>query len=132
MILIFRFFNILTFIFFFTQFNNNNNKICQTHGFNPTHVGWVGLGWTYVMGWIGLNFFESKNPLNPTQPNPCTPLVAWSISPKHFSQPRFDQDMTIWSRQICVHIKDDWIPLKITTHSHRPKVGLKSNSILQN
>ena len=24
---------------------------------NPTHVGWVGLGWTYVMGWIGLNFF---------------------------------------------------------------------------
>ena len=29
------------FIFFSTQFNNNNNKICQTHGFNPTHVGWV-------------------------------------------------------------------------------------------
>ena len=24
---------------------------------NPTHVGWVGLGWTYVMGWVGLNFF---------------------------------------------------------------------------
>ena len=24
---------------------------------NPTHVGWVGLGWTYVIGWIGLNFF---------------------------------------------------------------------------
>ena len=49
---------------FFTQFinNNNNNKNCQTHGFNPTqpdptHVGWVGLGWTYVMGWVGLNFF---------------------------------------------------------------------------
>ena len=24
---------------------------------NPTHVGWVALGWTYVMGWVGLNFF---------------------------------------------------------------------------
>ena len=43
-----------------------------------------------------------------------------------------NQDLTIWSRQICVHIKDDWIPLKKTTHSHRPKVGLKSNNILQN
>ena len=21
---------------------------------NPTHMGWVGLGLTYVMGWIGL------------------------------------------------------------------------------
>ena len=49
---------------------------------NPTHVGWVGSGWTYVMGWVGLNFFfdppwwvESKNPLNPTQPDPCTPLL---------------------------------------------------------
>ena len=29
---------------------------------NPTHVGWVGLvwvglDWTYVTGWVGLNFF---------------------------------------------------------------------------
>ena len=24
---------------------------------NPTHVGWVGLGWTYVIGWVELNFF---------------------------------------------------------------------------
>ena len=33
-------------IFFSAQFNNNNNnKNCPTLGFNPTHVGWVGLGW---------------------------------------------------------------------------------------
>ena len=25
---------------------------------NSTHVGWVGLGWAYVMGWVGLNFFQ--------------------------------------------------------------------------
>ena len=39
---------------------------------------WVRLGWTYVMGWIGLNFFflptmvgwVKKSP----QPNPYTPL----------------------------------------------------------
>ena len=24
---------------------------------NPTHVGWVELGWIYVMGWVGLNCF---------------------------------------------------------------------------
>ena len=24
---------------------------------DPTHVGQVGLGWTYVTGWIRLNFF---------------------------------------------------------------------------
>ena len=33
----------------------------QTHGFNPTQPNPCGLGWTYVMGWVG-----SKNPLNPT------------------------------------------------------------------
>ena len=45
-------------IFLSAQFNNNSNKKnFQTHGFNPTHVGWVGLGWTYVMGWVGLIFF---------------------------------------------------------------------------
>ena len=46
-------------IFFSTQLKNNSNKkkICPTHGFNPTHVSWVGLGWTYVMGWVELNFF---------------------------------------------------------------------------
>ena len=38
---------------------------------NPTHVGWVGLGWTYVMGWIGLNFFWLT-------------MVGWV---KKFSQP---------------------------------------------
>ena len=39
------FFNIVIFIFFFTQFNNNF-FFGQIHGFNLTHVGWVGLGWT--------------------------------------------------------------------------------------
>ena len=44
---------------------------------NPTHVGWVGLGWTYVMGWVGLNFFwptmvgwVKKFP----QPDPTPPM----------------------------------------------------------
>ena len=40
-------------IFFSAQFNNNSNKkSCPTHGFNLTHMGWVGLMW-----WVGLNFF---------------------------------------------------------------------------
>ena len=39
-------------IYFSAQFNNNSNKKnC------PIHVGWVGLGWIYVIGWVGLNFF---------------------------------------------------------------------------
>ena len=41
-------------IFFSAQFNNNSNKkIVQPMDStrpNTTHVGWVGLGWTYVMG----------------------------------------------------------------------------------
>ena len=45
-------------IFFYAQFNNNSNKKnYPTHGFNLTHMGCVGLGWTFVMGWVGLNFF---------------------------------------------------------------------------
>ena len=24
---------------------------------NSTCMGWIGLGWTYVMGWVELNFF---------------------------------------------------------------------------
>ena len=54
-------------IFFFTQFNNNSNKkkkFVQPMGstqLNPTQPMWVGLGWTYVMGWIGLNFFLSHH-----------------------------------------------------------------------
>ena len=42
-----------------------------------TRPMWVGLGWTYVMSWVGLNFFLStmvgwvKKSL---QPDPCTPL----------------------------------------------------------
>ena len=46
---------------------------------NTTHVGWVGLGQTYVK--VGLNFFfnqpwwvKSKNLFHPTQPDPNTPL----------------------------------------------------------
>ena len=42
-------------------------------------MGWVGSGWIYVMGWIGLNFFlptmvgwVKKSP----QPDPCTPLIV--------------------------------------------------------
>ena len=33
-------------IYIFVQFNNNSNnkKNYPTHGFNPIHVGWVGLG----------------------------------------------------------------------------------------
>ena len=39
-------------IYFSAQFNNNSNKKnC------PIHVGWVGLGWIYVIGWVELNFF---------------------------------------------------------------------------
>ena len=83
------FFNILIFIFFSTQFNNKK-KICQTHGFNPTHVGWVELGWTYVMGWVRLNFFlthhdglgqkiPSTRP-NPTHAHPYTTLSRISPS----------------------------------------------------
>ena len=34
-------------MFFSAQFNNNSNK---QKLFNP-------LCWTYVMGWVGLNFF---------------------------------------------------------------------------
>ena len=59
--------------FFFTQFNNNSNKKnYPTHGFNPIQPNPCGLGWVKFFfnppWWIG-----SKNPLNLTQSNPCTP-----------------------------------------------------------
>ena len=41
---------------------------------NPTHVGWVGSNFFDLLWWVG-----SKNPLNPIQPNPCTPLVLGCI-----------------------------------------------------
>ena len=41
---------------------------------NPTHVGWVGSNFFDLPWWVG-----SKNPLNPTQPNPCTLLVLGCI-----------------------------------------------------
>ena len=46
---------------------------------DPCGLGWVGLMWWVGLGWI---FFDPlwwvgwKNPLNPTQPNPCTPLLV--------------------------------------------------------
>ena len=63
---------------FSTQFNNNSKKKknCPTHRFNPTQPNPCGLGWTYVMGWVGLNFFNppwwvgSKNPSNLTHAHP--------------------------------------------------------------
>ena len=42
-------------------------KICLTHGFNLTHLSWVVMGWTHVMGWAGLNFFF----------NPPSTMVGW-------------------------------------------------------
>ena len=68
-------------IFFSAQFNNNSNKKnYPTHKFNPTQPNPCGLGWTYVMGWVGSNFFDlpwwvgSKNSLNSTQSDRCTLL----------------------------------------------------------
>ena len=63
---------------YFAQFNNNSNKKnCPTYEFNPNQPNPCGLGWTYVMGWVGLNFFlptmvswVKKSP----QPDPRTPL----------------------------------------------------------
>ena len=48
------------FIFFSTQFNNNNNNNNLSNSWvqpDPCELGWVGLNWTYVTSWIGLNFF---------------------------------------------------------------------------
>ena len=49
---------------------------------DPTRPMWVGLGWVGLMWWVRLDwiFFDppwSKNPFNPTQPDPYTPLVSW-------------------------------------------------------
>ena len=70
-------------IFFSTQFNNNSNKKnCPTHELIPIQPDPCELGWTFVMGWTGLNFFNSpwwvrsKNLLNLIQPDPCTPLTT--------------------------------------------------------
>ena len=47
-------------------------KNCPTHGFNPTHMGWVGLDLCDELGWVEffLTHLESKNPLNPTHVYP--------------------------------------------------------------
>ena len=60
---------IYTYIYIYiyiAQFNNNNNNNNNKFSnpwvqHNPTQPNPCGLGWTYVMGWVG-----SKNPLNPT------------------------------------------------------------------
>ena len=47
-------------IFFSAQFNNNSNKKKLSNPWvqlDSTKPMWVGLGWTYVIGWVGLNFF---------------------------------------------------------------------------
>ena len=44
---------------------------------NVTHMGWVGLGWIYVMGWVGLNFFLPTMVgwvKKSSQPNPTRPI----------------------------------------------------------
>ena len=46
---------------------------------NTTHVGWVGLSQTYVIGWVEFFFnqpwwVKSKNFFHPTQADPSTPL----------------------------------------------------------
>ena len=58
---------------------------------NPTHMGRVGLGWTYVMGWVGLNFFWPtmvgwvKKSL---QPDPTQPM--------HTPNPK-QKGLTLWA-----------------------------------
>ena len=44
---------------------------------NPTHVGCIGLGWTSMMGWVGLNFFLPTMVgwvKKSSQPNPTRPM----------------------------------------------------------
>ena len=78
-------------IFFSAQNNNNSNKKnCPTYGFNRTQPNPCRLGWTHVIGWIGLNFFwptmvgwVKKSP----QPDPCTPLLFCSFFSSFFFSP---------------------------------------------
>ena len=48
-------------IFFSTQLKNNSNKKKNLSNPwvqpDPCELSWLGLGWTYVMGWVELNFF---------------------------------------------------------------------------
>ena len=63
-------------IFFSAQFNNNSNKKnCTTHEFNPTRPNPCGLGWTYVIDRVVLNFFLTHHSglgqkIPSTRPNP--------------------------------------------------------------
>jgi len=78
-----------------------------------TRPMWVGLGSTYVMGWVGfgLNFFDppwwvgSKNPLNTTQPDPCTPLSTAS------------QTTSTFHRVICIQLQPSFKQLLPTNPS---------------
>ena len=74
-------------IFFSAQNNNNSNKKnCPTYGFNRTQPNPCRLGWTHVMGWIGLNFFLPtmvgwvKNPLNLTHAHPYCFALSFLLS----------------------------------------------------
>ena len=62
-----------------------------------TRLMWVRLDWVGLMRWVGLGWIEfflthhgghwvgSKNPLNPTQPNQCTPLInIGCVKTSHF------------------------------------------------
>ena len=86
------FFNIFIFIFFSTQFNNNNNLLNPWVQPDPTWPMWIGLGlveFMHVVGWVRLNFFwpimvgwVKKFP----QPDPCTPLhIGTPLNSKWFS-----------------------------------------------
>ena len=97
-------------------------KNCLIHGFNPTHiqpmsstrpnpthVGWVGLDWTYVMSWVGLIFFyplwwvRSKILLNLTHMH--TPNLYNFL------------ELTIWSRQKCIYYILYSLPLSLVLSS---------------
>ena len=67
-------------IFFSTQFNNNSNKKKLSNPWvqpDPTQPMWVGLGWTYVMGWVEFFFLSTMIGWvkKSSQPDPCTPLT---------------------------------------------------------
>ena len=104
-------------------------KIVQPMGStrpNPTHVGWVGLDWTYVMGWVGLGwiFFDppwwvgSKNLINLTHAHPhylsyITTFIIFifkthdNYSPyKHIMiiYRKTHENITLFHYSVCYHI----------------------------
>ena len=110
---------------FFTQFNNNSNKKnCQTHGFNPTRPDstkpvWVGLDLCDRLGspwWV-----RSKNSLNPTQPDPCTPLNWECCWDEGLRQPLFLLSFLVnWDSVVCFRVGLGLIFEGETKHRHSP------------